>query len=300
MNEGKPQRVVVMTGGTSGLGAHAARHLADQPGTRLLVGVRGSGRTVPPGAEMVPLDLASLESVRSFADAVIRELGDDQIDIMVLNAGLQNRNADVRSAEGYELTFAANHLGHYLLARLLVPHMAEHGRLVITTSDTHDPEVAPMGPKTLDVDALAHAQKSGLRAYASSKLCNIMTAQSLAQQEDVKARHIEVLAFNPGLTGGTGLGRDGGAVAKVLVTVMMATVFRVVALFKPEFTRGTAENAGRKLADVAEGKIVFPPGRMYVSLVKGEPTFPEPSELSRNPEKQHELWQESAVLAGMA
>jgi NAD(P)-dependent dehydrogenase (short-subunit alcohol dehydrogenase family) len=59
------------------------------------------------------------------------------------------------------LTFAVNHLAHYLLARLLVPRMADHGRLVITTSDTHDPAVTPIAPKTLEPQALAHPSKRG-------------------------------------------------------------------------------------------------------------------------------------------
>jgi NAD(P)-dependent dehydrogenase (short-subunit alcohol dehydrogenase family) len=154
MGQATPRRVVVMTGATSGLGAHALQHLAARPDTRLIVGARGSGRTVPHGVEVLPLDLASLASVRAFAAAVARQLGDARIDALVLNAGMQLSNTERRSADGYELTFAVNHLAHYLLARLLLPHLADHGRLVITTSETHDPAVIPLAPKTLDPQAL--------------------------------------------------------------------------------------------------------------------------------------------------
>ncbi|WP_095647653.1 SDR family NAD(P)-dependent oxidoreductase [Pseudomonas indica] len=135
-----------MTGATSGLGTHAIRHIAAQPGIRFMTGARGSGRTVPPGVEIIPLDLASLTSVREFADRVKKQFGDARIYILILNAGMQNASNDLRSADGYELTFAVNHLAHYLLARLLMPRMADRGRLVITTSETHDPAVTPIAP----------------------------------------------------------------------------------------------------------------------------------------------------------
>ena len=70
-------RTIVMTGGTSGFGELAARQLLAVEGTRLLLGARGSA---PTGAEALGLDLASLTSVRSFADAVIERLGASEID----------------------------------------------------------------------------------------------------------------------------------------------------------------------------------------------------------------------------
>lgn len=80
-----------MTGATSELGAPAIQHIAAQPRTRIMIGARGRAPTAPPGVEVISLHLASLTSVREFANIV--------------------------------------------MARLLIPHMADHGRLVITTSD---------------------------------------------------------------------------------------------------------------------------------------------------------------------
>jgi NAD-specific glutamate dehydrogenase len=70
-------------------------------------------------AEALPLDLASLASVRSFAASVA---GGDPVDILILNAGIQNVT-DAVSADGFELSFAVNHLAHYLLVRLLLPRI---------------------------------------------------------------------------------------------------------------------------------------------------------------------------------
>jgi NAD(P)-dependent dehydrogenase (short-subunit alcohol dehydrogenase family) len=299
-----PQRIVVMTGATAGLGAHALDRIAAVPGTRVLIGARGGGREVPAGVEVLPLDLSSLAGVRAFADTVIAEIGENVIDVLILNAGMQSPATGPRSADGFELIFAVNHLAHYLLARLLVPYLGDGGRLVITTSDTHDPAVTPIAPKALDPQALAHPVKGGLgtgiRAYAASKLCNLMTAESFASSDDVRDRGIGVVAFNPGLTGGTSLGRDSSPVARMVVRTLMGTVFRVVGLFKPEYVMSTAERSGEQLAAVALGAVTPPPGRVYVSLVKGEPTFPDPSELARDRDAQQQLWRDSAAMVGLA
>ncbi|CAL9428904.1 SDR family NAD(P)-dependent oxidoreductase [Streptomyces sp. IPPR8] len=303
MNQHTPQRVIVMTGATAGLGAHALRTLAAQPATRVIVGARGTGRAVPQGVEVVPLDLASLADVRRFADTVIARLDGARIDILILNAGMQSAATGARSADGYELTFAVNHLAHYLLARLLMPHVADYGRLVITTSDTHDPAITPIAPKGLDPKALAHPEKggfgTGIRAYSSSKLCNLLTAQSFAASQEVRDRKIDVIAFNPGLTGGTSLGREASRARKALMTVLMGTVFKIAGRFKPEYVMGTPERAGEQLAAVAAGDVAPPPGRLYVSLVKGEATFPDPSELARSRTARDQLWNESAAMTGL-
>ncbi|WFU10328.1 SDR family NAD(P)-dependent oxidoreductase [Rhizobium sp. CB3090] len=303
MNQTKSERVVVMTGVTAGLGAHALQDIASHPNTRVIIGARGSGRTVPPRVEVIPLDLASLASVRQFAETVTWRLAGTPIDILVLNAGMQTSTNKGRSVDGYELTFAVNHLAHYLLARLLLPSLAEHGRIVITTSETHDPAVTPIAPKTLEPHWLAYPDKSGIgsgiRAYAASKLCNLLTAQSFAALDEVKARQITVIAFSPGLTGGTSLGRDSPRLMRAFVMLLMHTVFRVVGFFRPEYVIGTPERSGEALAEVSLGEVTPPRGRIYVSLVKGELTFPTPSELAQSRDAQIRLWRESATMVGL-
>ncbi|MBY6049026.1 SDR family NAD(P)-dependent oxidoreductase [Vannielia litorea] len=107
------QKVIVMTGGTSGFGAKALELLAQERDTRIILGARGEGRAVPAGVEVLPLDLASLQSTRAFAAEVQRRLAGDGIDVLLLNAGLHGSKAGQVSAEGYGLTFAVNHLAHY-------------------------------------------------------------------------------------------------------------------------------------------------------------------------------------------
>lgn len=291
--------VVVMTGGTGGFGAHALRHLASQTNMRVIVGIRDLTREVPEGVEVLPLDLASLESVRQFADMLKWTLHGAEINVLVLNAGVHLSNTERKTVDGYEWTFAVNHLAHFLLTQLLTPQLSRKGRLVFTTSDTHDPAITRMAPKALDPKALAFPTERGLNtgmhAYTSSKLCNMMTALSFAELDDIKSRQINVVAFNPGLTSGAA-GRDSPVAARIMVRLLMHTVFRLVGLFRPEFIMNTPEHSGKKLAEVSLGIVSPPAGRIYVSLVRGMPEIPNPSELALNRTARDQLWCETCKM----
>jgi NAD(P)-dependent dehydrogenase (short-subunit alcohol dehydrogenase family) len=289
------RRTIVMTGATSGIGAYALTRLAASPNTEIIVGASG-GRDLP-NATVLPLDLASLQSVRGFADAVKQHLGNRRIDMLVLNAGAQFRRAQ-RSVDGFEMTFAVNHLSHYLLARLLLPEMAEGGRLDITTSDTHGQW--PLAPKALDPEAIAHPAEKGssvARAYAASKLCNLLTARSFAARDDVKERHISVIAYNPGLTGGTGLG--GQPALGGLLAAALRPVLRFLSLFLPQLYSSTPEQSGEVLAQLVSGQVTPPPGRVYASHVRGKITFPDPSTLAQSDDARDLLWRESAAMVAL-
>jgi len=81
-------RTLVMTGATSGIGAHALARLMARPGTRAIIGARSSStRPALDGVEVLPLDLSSLAAVRAFAAAVPGRLDGQPIDMLVLNAG---------------------------------------------------------------------------------------------------------------------------------------------------------------------------------------------------------------------
>jgi NAD(P)-dependent dehydrogenase (short-subunit alcohol dehydrogenase family) len=219
--------------------------------------------------------------------------------MLVLNAGIQTSDAKQRTVDGFEPTFAVNHLAHYLLARLLVPSMADDGRLVITTSDTHDPVVFSGAPKTLDPEALAHPDKNsgGVRysAYPASKLCDLLTARSFAALAEVQPPHITAIAFNPGLTLGTGLNRDAPRLMRFLIRIILPPL----SVFRPQFRSGTPERAGEALAQLTLGETKPPAGRVYASLVRGVLTFPNPSDLAQNDEARDLLWRESATMVGL-
>lgn len=294
--------MIVMTGATSGIGAEALKHFVKLPETKVYIGARGSGRIVPEGTEVLPLDLSSLKSVRSFADNIKQGLGDTKIDILVLNAGIQATDNKQRSAEGFELTFATNHLAHYLLARLLLPNLAKGGKIVITTSDAHDPEVIFFGPKTLDLKELAYPNENspkGMRFYAATKLCNLLTARSLSALSLKDDSSIRVIAYNPGLTGDTSLMGKQSAFIKILLPVFIRPLFSVVGMFKPAFFMGTAKRSGEALAELALGKVTLPTDKVYTSLVRGKLTFPNPSQLALDNKTKDLVWSESAKMVGL-
>jgi NAD(P)-dependent dehydrogenase (short-subunit alcohol dehydrogenase family) len=285
-------RTAVMTGGTAGFGAVAAKRLFNTPDTKLILGARGNKNS---SIETLPLDLERLSNVRAFVQSLKKELNGTKIDILIMNAGAQFGSTKHRTAEGFESTFAINHLAHYLLLRLLTPSLAKHATVVITTSDVHDPKMVPFGPKELDPEALAHPKDKskgfgpGIRAYASSKLGNLLTARAFQASSDAQINGLQVIAYNPGLTPGTSLFRAWPWWAKLMMGV--ASKLRPV---------NTVEQAGEAIADLGLGTIAPPPGRIYASLVKGKLTWPDPSDLAQSDTAMRGLWVESAQMVGLA
>jgi NAD(P)-dependent dehydrogenase (short-subunit alcohol dehydrogenase family) len=284
-------KTVVMTGGTTGFGAVAAKRIFDTPNTRLILGARDNKNS---SIETLPLDLARLSNVRSFVQSLTKKLDGTKIDGLIMNAGAQFGNTKHRTGDGFESTFAINHLAHYLLLRLLTPSLAKNATIVITTSDVHDPKMVPFGPKELDPEALAHPKAEGkgfipgIKAYASSKLCDLLTARAFEVSTDAQINGMRVIAYNPGLTPGTSLFRAWPWWAKLMMAV--ASKLRPV---------NTIEQAGNAIADLGLGTIVAPSGRIYASLVKGKLTWPDPSELAQSDRAMRGLWVESACMAGL-
>jgi NAD(P)-dependent dehydrogenase (short-subunit alcohol dehydrogenase family) len=125
---------VVVTGASSGIGLHAARAFAGA-GARAVLAVRDTKKgaaaaaTIPGTTDVLPLDLASQGSVRAFAAA-----WQDPIDLLINNAGVMATPL-ARTVDGFELQFATNHLGHFALTNLLLPHV--RGRVVTVSSNLH-------------------------------------------------------------------------------------------------------------------------------------------------------------------
>jgi NAD(P)-dependent dehydrogenase (short-subunit alcohol dehydrogenase family) len=291
-------KTVVMTGATAGLGEVAAQQISRSPNTRLIIGARA--RRALTEITVLPLDLALLANVRAFAEAVFDTLNGTGIDALVLNAGAQFPNVDQRTEDGFETTFAVNHLAHYLLLRLLLPKLVQHARVVITTSDTHDPKTNPIAPPLhADAERLAHPRHeskrrfmAGFRAYSSSKLCNLLTARALAASPEAKSRQFCVIAYNPGFTPGTSLQRAWPIPVRML---MMA-----IGLMRPLLRLNTTAQAGSILAELTLVEIMPPDGRIYASLVKRRLTWPEPSDLARRDDLMNALWSDSARLVGLS
>jgi NAD(P)-dependent dehydrogenase (short-subunit alcohol dehydrogenase family) len=145
-----------------------------------------------PGAavHVVRCDLASLASVRESAATVRRDFG--KIAVLINNAGMTSA-ARRTSPDGFELTFATNHLGPFLLTQLLLDRMDTPGRIVTVASRAH------LRARTLDLDAVtdARVRYSAIAAYAQSKLANILHTFALARR--LSGTPVTVNCLHPGV-----------------------------------------------------------------------------------------------------
>ena len=210
---------VLITGGNSGIGLECARSLA-RDGWRVLIASRNratseaAARDIGRGVEVLDLDLSEFGSVRALVQTL--ESQDVPLDALVCNAGLQFMKGPRLSSEGFELTIAANHLGHFLLANLLLERLARRApaRIVVVASGVHDPAMKTGLPHPAidDFETLARTggpkkgEFNGLLAYVNSKLCNLWFAYELARRTD--PARITVNGWEPGLVPGSGLARD--------------------------------------------------------------------------------------------
>lgn len=295
---------IVMTGATGGIGLEAAQRLVADRARRLIIGARTPDRLPGPlrgRAEAVALDLASLASVRSFAAAVGQG---DPIDVLILNAGIQNVTGTL-SADGFELSFAVNHLAHYLMIRLLLPRMAPGGRVILTASGTHDPaeKTGIPPPRHIDAARLAWPRQDpdldrrrivrGQRAYSTSKLANVMTARELAHRTAETHPDLTIIAFDPGFTPGTGLARDypgpSGLIFRFLLPLLVKRTDRV----------STPENSGRLLAELATDPGHAGLRGRYMAVRRQAVADTPPSAVAHDAELMAKLWDNSAGLVGL-
>ncbi|MHB1923913.1 MAG: SDR family NAD(P)-dependent oxidoreductase, partial [Acidimicrobiales bacterium] len=177
-------KVVLVTGATGGIGKETARSLARAGATVILSG-RDAGRLdaavadIRTGAtgsvEGLSMDLASLQSVRAGARKLLERW--DRLDVLINNAGVILSGRQL-SPDGYELTLATNHLGHFLLTNLLLDRLkaSAPSRVVNVSSTAH------RGARSMGFDDLQSERSySAMGAYNRSKLANILFTRELAR-----------------------------------------------------------------------------------------------------------------------
>lgn len=222
-------RTAIITGANAGLGLECARALlAADRAWRVVLAVRDRGRGQaavaalgqPDRCTVMELDLASLRSVRTFIEEV-RTADLPPLRAIVCNAGVQVVSGTEKTADGVEMTFGVNHLGHFALVQGLVAILARPARVVVVSSGTHDPAkfTGMPSPNYTTADALAEPTDladgaEGRRRYTTSKLCNVLFAYELDRRLGHGEQGVTVTAFDPGLMPGSGLARDYSAAGR--------------------------------------------------------------------------------------
>ncbi|MEU6190195.1 SDR family NAD(P)-dependent oxidoreductase [Nocardia sp. NPDC047038] len=291
---------IVMTGASRGIGRVAVERIVHAaPQAHLVVAARGStGARL--AAELgagghrvshVPVDLDSLDSVRSAADEIRSRLDLGELPPLhgfVGNAGIQYTNALTEGPDGFESTFTVNVLANHLFIRLLEDRFRTPSRIVITVSDTHFGDfrhnlgMVP-GPVWRSADVLARpgafsepgTTAAGRTAYSTSKLAAIHLLHEYARR---LPDGIYAIGFNPGFVPGTDLARNAGRVSRFAMRRVLPVLTRT-----PFATSRAA--AGRHLADVVLGATAAPTGA-YVDRDR----VARSSEESYDPPREAELW----------
>jgi len=274
-------RFVVTTGANSGIGRAAASQLAGA-GARVVLAVRNTDKgqaaaaTMPGATEVRRLDLASLASVREFAAG-----WNGEIDLLINNAGVMVPPLS-RTAEGFELQFGTNHLGHFALTNLLLDHVS--GRVVTVASGAHR-----FGQ--IDFDDLSWERRpyKRWRAYGQSKLANLLFTAELQRRLSAAGSTVVATAAHPGWAA-TNLQFHSGL---RLVDIVSVAGNRLIAQDAAGGARPTLYAA---TADIPGDSYAGPGGFMEV---RGAPKLVDRSAAAKDTGVARRLWDVSEGLTGV-
>lgn len=300
-------KTFIVTGGNSGLGFKCASVLAHDSNALVIIACRDVAKGKQAASDMqgvkgkvdvLPLDLAEQSLIHAFVEAYRKGKFPPLVGL-ICNAGGQNPGVPTKTADGFETTFATNHLGHYLLSRLMLPDLAEDGRITFTSSGTHDPtqKTGMPAPRYTNAEAVAHdfepGMKAGQRRYTTSKLCNIYNtyelARRFAESPDPRLRSLRVNALDPGLMPSTGLARSYPAPLRFVSKFVMPALSLFFAnVHKPA-------TSGRRLAALASGGEGATTGKYF-----SDGHEMRSSTESYDEKKALDLWDWSAAKTGLA
>ena len=271
-------RTVVVTGANSGLGLVTARELA-RAGAHVTLAVRDLSRgeraaaSIDGEVTVRRLDLADLESVHAFADGWTGNL-----DVLVNNAGIMMVPAGI-TIDGFEQQFGTNHLGHFALTNLLLPHVTD--RVVTLSSSLHR-------SGSIDLEDLNWQRRpySATGAYAQSKLANLLFTLELQRRLTAVGSRVRALAAHPGWAATNLQGRTGSWVADRAATLGNR-------LFAQSDERGALPTLAAATRDLPGGSYLGPDG---FQEMRGYPTLVGRTATASDPELARRLWEESVRL----
>lgn len=273
-------RTAVVTGANSGLGKVVATELA-RSGATVVLACRDLGKgekaaaDMPGDVEVRALDLADLTSVRTFADGI-----DTPVDLLVNNAGLM-AIPEKRTAQGFEMQFGVNHLGHFALTGLLLDRITD--RVVTLSSFMHR-----IGAIRLTDPNFTQGYRRWA-AYGQSKLANLMFAFELQRRLTEAGSSLRSMAAHPGYAATNLQGRT-----ESIMDVPATLANRFVA--QPAYKGALPTLYAATVPDLAGGAYIGPdqPGELW-----GHPHHAGCSAAARDRGKQRELWSLSENLTDM-
>jgi NAD(P)-dependent dehydrogenase (short-subunit alcohol dehydrogenase family) len=286
-------RTAIVTGANSGLGLVSARELARR-GASVVLACRNAEKgaaaleaisRVAPRAqlELAALDLGSLASVQAFAERF--RSTHDGLDLLLNNAGVMAPPRQV-TADGFELQFGTNHLGHFALTGRLIGAMEgrEDARVVTLSSNAHK-----MGRIDFE-DLQSERRYSRWRAYGQSKLADLMCALELDRRLRAAGSTVKSLAAHPGYA------------ATNLQSAAAPTLDRIVmvltnALAAQSADRGALPSLYAATQPGLEGGIYVGPDG--IGEFRGHPRQVSPNGAARDERVAARLWEVSEELTGV-
>jgi NAD(P)-dependent dehydrogenase (short-subunit alcohol dehydrogenase family) len=287
-------RIAIVTGANSGLGLVVARELA-RKGALVVLACRNmeKGRAAHaetaaaatgPEPELEELDLASLDSVRGFAERMKRKL--EGLDLLVNNAGVMASPRRL-TQDGFELHLGTNHLGHFALTLLLLPLMEnrEDARVVTVSSNAH---------KT--VRGIAFDNLNGDRryfrwnAYGQSKLANLLFALELDRRLRARGSTVKSLAAHPGYATTNLQSAAAPAVDRLVMKVTDAAFGQSAEMGALPVLYAATEPG------LESGTYAGPDG---IGEQRGHPKLVSPNRVARDEGTARRLWEVSEELTGV-
>jgi len=276
-------RTAVVTGANSGIGRVAAQELA-RAGAHVVYAVRDEERGRAAAAEargsteVRRLDLADLASVRQFASAWEGR----PLDLLNNNAGVMML-PQRQTRDGFEMQFGTNHLGHFALTNLLLPYITD--RVVTVASGAHRWPGAAIHFDDLNLTAGYNPQ----RAYAQSKLANLLFTLELQRRLTEAGSTVRALAAHPGYAATSLQGHAGNPLARALMQVgnrLVAQTDRA----------GALPTLYAAVADLPGASYVGPDG---LAEMRGAPTLVGRSAAASDPVVARRLWDVSEEMTGV-
>ncbi|WBB69055.1 oxidoreductase [Micromonospora sp. WMMD812] len=285
-------RTAFITGGNSGIGLETARVLS-RHGARVILAGRDQGKLDLAVAELrgeqpdglLDTAVVDLGSLASIAAATRRLAESERIDLLFNNAGVMNVPERRTTADGFELTFGTNHLGHFALTAGLLPALRRSSAARIVTVSAI---AATWRIGRLD-DLMSEQRYGAMRAYAKSKRANVVFTQELARR--LARTNIEAVVVHPG-SAMTNLQRH----SQGLFSRAVIALTRNVAMGSPEGAAWPSLYAATS-PDVVNGGFYGPAGRDQTSGTPKQVTLPD---RAVDPAEGTRLWTESERLTGLS